>query len=57
MQEDPPVAIIVLTDGYCEYPKAYAAMDVPVLWIIYDNPNDAPWGKTVHVETEGLEEY
>ena len=57
MQEDPPVAIIVLTDGYCEYPKADAAMDVPVLWIIYDNPADAPWGKTVHVKTEGLEEY
>ena len=48
--EDMPSAIIVLTDGYCAYPKEEAAMDIPVLWIIYDNRNDPPWGKFVHID-------
>ena len=50
MAEDLPVAVIILTDGYCVYPGEKEAMGVPVLWIIYDNPKDAPWGKSVHVE-------
>ena len=49
-QEDMPSAIIVLTDGYCSYPKESAAMDIPVLWIIYDNPMDPPWGRFVHID-------
>ena len=50
-EEDMPSAIIVLTDGYCDYPGESAAMDIPVLWIIYDNPVDPPWGRFVHIET------
>lgn len=52
MEDDLPTAIVVLTDGYCYYPDESAAMDVPVLWIIYDNRVDPPWGEFVHVDPE-----
>jgi len=51
-EEDMPSAIIVLTDGYCDYPGEKAAMDIPVLWIIYNNPVDPPWGRFVHVDDD-----
>lgn len=49
-EEEMPSAVIVLTDGYCNYPQETAAMDIPVLWIIYDNPEDPPWGRVVHID-------
>lgn len=51
-EENMPSAIIVLTDGYCDYPQESAAMDIPVLWIIYDNPVDPPWGRFVHIDSD-----
>lgn len=51
MEEDLPCAVIILTDGYCSYPKESEALNVPVLWIIYDNTQEAPWGRTVFVKT------
>jgi len=49
MQEDLPKAIIILTDGYCPYPKERVAMEIPVLWILLKNKEDAPWGTTLHI--------
>lgn len=46
-----PAVIIILTDGYCAYPKEKEALDIPVIWIIYDNSKDAPWGISLHVES------
>ena len=48
--EELPVAVIVLTDGYGMYPEEKMAMDVPVLWIIYKNEKDAPWGRSIHID-------
>ena len=50
-EEEMPSAIIVLTDGYCDYPDEKAAMDIPVLWIICDNLMDPPWGRSVHMDS------
>ena len=50
-EEDMPSAIIVLSDGYCDYPQESESLDIPVLWIIYDNPVDPSWGRFVHIET------
>ena len=30
MEDDPPVSIVILTDGYAPFPKESAAMDIPV---------------------------
>ena len=52
MMEDPPAAIIIMTDGYAFYPKKEVALEIPVLWILIDNERDAPWGKSVHIQVE-----
>ena len=53
MQDDPPVSIIILTDGYAPYPDEAAAMDIPVLWIINNKEAQAPsWGKVARMIAE-----
>lgn len=43
---DLPKAILVLTDGYAEWPQEREAMGVPVLWLISkEGKNDVPWGR------------
>ena len=54
MQDDPPVSIIILTDGYAPYPDEAAAMDIPVLWIINNKEAQPPsWGKVARMIEEG----
>lgn len=50
MMAEPPMAIVIITDGYSRYPDENAAMAIPVLWMLIDNEFDAPWGKSIHVE-------
>ncbi|MBO6299980.1 MAG: hypothetical protein J6N53_14180 [Lachnospiraceae bacterium] len=45
MEEDLPVSIIILTDGYAPFPKEDAAMGIPVLWILNNEDMTPPWGK------------
>lgn len=53
MQDDPPVSIIILTDGYAPFPSQEEAMDIPVLWIINNNEAKAPsWGKIARMTEE-----
>lgn len=49
MEEKLPTAVIILTDGYADYPSEDVALSVPVLWIIIDNSADAPWGFSAHI--------
>ena len=56
MQDEPPVSIIILTDGYAPFPKIEDAQDIPVLWIINNNDVKPPWGKVARIvkeETKG----
>ena len=53
MMDDPPVSIIILTDGYAPYPDEADAMDIPVLWIINNKEAKAPsWGKVARLIEE-----
>lgn len=45
MQDDPPVSIVILTDGYAPFPEESAANGIPVLWIINNEDSTPPWGK------------
>ena len=47
-----PKAILIFTDGYVHsWPKAEAAMDIPVLWLISKGGNTkVPWGRVVELE-------
>ena len=52
MQDDPPVSIIILTDGYAPFPKIEDTQDIPVLWIINNNDVKPPWGKVARLVKE-----
>ena len=47
--EEKPSVIIILTDGYANFPDESAAMNIPVIWIILDNTEKAPWGKSINI--------
>ena len=50
MQEDLPVSIIILTDGYAPFPSESAALGIPVLWVINNGVAEAPkWGKVARM--------
>ena len=49
MQDEPPVSIVILTDGYAPFPKEAAAMDIPVLWLINNEEVTPPWGKVARI--------
>lgn len=52
MKDELPEAIIILTDGFADYPAKDAAMGVPVLWIIVGSEKEVPWGKVVRLEAK-----
>lgn len=51
MLEQLPKAIIVLTDGYAQFPPESAALGVPVLWVIVDGQNIPDWGEVIRIES------
>ncbi len=48
--EKPPVAIIIMTDGYAPFPKESAAGGIPVLWIINNSEISPPWGEVIRTK-------
>ncbi len=51
MQDDLPAMIIILTDGYAEFPKESEAMGIPVLWLLNNKHVTPPWGKIARIKT------
>lgn len=49
MEDELPRAIVILTDGYAEWPYESMALEVPVLWIITGSDRRCPWGITVQI--------
>lgn len=49
MQDEPPVSIVVLTDGYAPFPEEARANGIPVLWIINNREVKPPWGKIARI--------
>lgn len=44
MKDDLPSKIIILTDGFANFPDEEEALGVPVLWIINNEEVTPPWG-------------
>ena len=42
--------IVMLTDGYCNFPPESVAKGLKVLWVITTSSIEAPWGQTVHLD-------
>lgn len=49
MEEEPPVSIVILTDGYAPFPDESKANGIPVLWIVNNNDVNPPWGKVARI--------
>lgn len=50
MLNDPPLSIVIFTDGRGDFPPEEAAMNIPVLWMITNTHNLPDWGKCVVVD-------
>ena len=49
MEDEPPVSIVILTDGFAPWPAEADALGIPVLWIINNNQAQPPWGKVARL--------
>ena len=51
MMDNPPAYIVIITDGYDEFPQEEEAMGIPVLWLINNNDPDVspPFGKVARI--------
>lgn len=49
MKDRLPVSIIILTDGYADFPAEEMAMGIPVLWLLNNNKVKPPWGKVARM--------
>ncbi len=47
--EEPPKAVIILTDGYADFPPESEAGDTIVIWLIVDSPVVPPWGHSISI--------
>jgi predicted metal-dependent peptidase len=48
MKDVLPSAIIILTDGYLEFPKRKDSVNIPVLWVLNTNEKP-PFGKIIRI--------
>ena len=49
--QEPPLSIVILTDGYAPFPEESAARGIPVLWVIQNKWEQIkpPFGKVVYL--------
>jgi len=52
MKNKLPSYIIIITDGYGDFPEEKEAQGVPVLWLINNDDVQPPWGKIARIMTE-----
>ena len=52
MSDDPPVSIIILTDGFAPFPDESKAQGIPVLWLLNNETILPPWGKVATIKVK-----
>lgn len=50
MKDSLPSCVVILTDGFANFPEEKMAMGIPVLWIIAGSHIQPPWGTTVYLD-------
>jgi len=48
--DEKPVGIVILTDGYADFPAESKALGVPVLWGIVGSDVVPKWGTTIYIQ-------
>lgn len=51
-EDERPNIIIIMTDGYAEFPEESEALGIPVIWLIIDSEVDSPWGECLHIYSD-----
>jgi len=49
MEDDLPVSIVILTDGFAPWPDEADSLGIPVLWIINNEKAQPEWGKVARL--------
>ena len=49
MDDEPPVSIIIMTDGFAPFPEERLANGIPVLWLLCNDEVQPPWGKVARI--------
>jgi hypothetical protein len=49
MRQELPSCIIILTDGYAPFPAESEAMNIPVLWLLFNEQVQPPWGRIARI--------
>lgn len=47
-------AVVIMTDGYCNYPPQSVTKDVPVIWVYTTPNNTAPFGRALTIDVNDL---
>lgn len=50
--EELPTLMLILTDGYADFPSEESAKDISVIWINIDSDIEPPWGQCVHITSK-----
>ncbi len=48
----PPSSLVILTDGYANFPPQSASHGVPVIWLINNEIRTPPWGRVARIPPE-----
>ena len=49
-KEELPKAIVIITDGYANFPEEEMAKGLPVVWVIVDSGVTPPWGEVINID-------
>ena len=50
MKDNLPATIVILTDGYGDFPDEKVARGIPVLWLINNKKVNLPWGRVARIK-------
>lgn len=50
-EDELPETVIIMTDGFADFPDETAALGVNTVWLIVDSTIQAPWGKCIHIRS------
>lgn len=49
-EDELPKVIVIITDGYAEFPNESASLGVPIIWLIVGSEVEPPWGEGVFID-------
>ena len=52
MIDNLPSSIVILTDGYCDFPKEEDTLGIPILWVINNEIITPPYGKVARINVK-----